>query len=232
MSSPGPRSPLSSYTNEPAIRPHDRQDFPQKSASTALISLATAATAMAIALPADAHTGTGLPGGFVSGFLHPLSGWDHLLAMVSVGLWGAILGRPLLIALPVIFPCLMVVGAFFGMMHVPLPPPEIGIALSVLVLGGVIACEYKAPVWLACGIVAVFALFHGYAHGRELPSAADPVGYSVGFVLSTGLLHVCGIGIGLLNEVERGNFKGRYVVRGLGAVIAAAGCLFVWRAVA
>ncbi len=150
--------------------------------------------------------------------------------MVSVGLWGAILRRPLLIALPVIFPGMMVVGAVLGIAHVPLPRTEVGIAASVLVLGVVIALQYKAPVWLACTVVAVFAVFHGYAHGRELPSAADPVGYSVGFVLSTGLLHVCGIGVGLLNDVDRGRFKGRYLIRGLGAAIGLMGCVFLWQA--
>lgn len=191
-----------------------------------------AAACLGCAAPAEAHTGTGLPGGFVSGFLHPLSGWDHLLAMVSVGLWGAILRRPLLIALPVIFPGMMVVGAILGIAHVPLPRTEVGIAISVLVLGAVIALEYKAPVWLACVIVAVFAVFHGYAHGRELPSAADPVGYSIGFVLSTGLLHLCGIGIGFINDVDRWRFKGRYLIRALGAAIGLAGCVFLWQAIA
>ena len=185
-------------------------------------------TVLAFACPAEAHVGTGLAGGFVSGFLHPLTGWDHLLAMVSVGLWGAILGKPLIVALPVIFPTMMVVGAFMGILHVPMPPVEIGIALSVLGLGGVIAFGYKAPVWLACVLVAIFAIFHGYAHGRELPSAADPVGYSTGFVLSTGLLHVCGIVIGLINEHP----KGKLVVKGLGAVIVLAGCVFFYQAVA
>ena len=185
-------------------------------------------TVLAFAAPAEAHVGTGLAGGFVSGFLHPLTGWDHLLAMVSVGLWGAILGKPLIVALPVIFPTMMVVGAFMGILHVPMPPTEIGIALSVLVLGSVIALGYKAPVWLACVIVAIFAIFHGYAHGRELPSAADPIGYSTGFVLSTGLLHVCGIVIGLVNEHP----KGKLVVKGLGALVVAAGCFFFYQAVA
>lgn len=191
-----------------------------------LPAIATALFAAAIAAPAQAHTGTGLAGGFVSGFLHPLSGWDHLLAMVSVGLWGAILGRPLIVALPVIFPSLMVVGALLGILNVPLPPVEIGIALSVLMLGGVIAAGFRAPVWLACLIVAVFAMFHGYAHGKELPSAADPVGYSTGFVLSTGLLHVCGIAIGLINDRP----WGKWVVRGLGGIIAAAGVVFMVQA--
>src|SRR5580658_8176127 len=119
--------------------------------------------------PAAAHTGTGLPGGFVSGFIHPFSGLDHLLAMVSVGLWGAFLGRPLIYVLPVVFPAMMVGGAILGMFLVPLPPVEIGIALSVLVLGGCIALSVKAPVSAACVVVAIFAIFHGYAHGRELP---------------------------------------------------------------
>jgi urease accessory protein len=116
--------------------------------------------------PAAAHLGTGLPGGFVSGFIHPFSGLDHLLAMVSVGLWGAFLGRPLIYVLPVVFPVMMVVGAIMGMFVVPLPPVELGIALSVLVLGGCIALSIKAPVWVASLIVAVFAVFHGYAHGK------------------------------------------------------------------
>jgi urease accessory protein len=191
-----------------------------------LTALAVLSSLAAFASPASAHSGTGLVGGFISGFLHPVTGWDHLLAMVSVGLWGAVLGRPLIVALPVIFPVLMVVGAFLGMVNVPLPPVELGIALSVLILGGVIAAGYKAPVWLACTVVAIFAVFHGYAHGKELPSAADPIGYSTGFVLSTGLLHVGGIVIGLLNDSE----KGKWIVRGIGAAIAAAGCFFVVQA--
>jgi urease accessory protein len=179
------------------------------------------------ASPAWAHDGTGLAGGFLSGFLHPLSGPDHLLAMVSVGLWGAFLGRPLVIALPVIFPALMAVGGVLGMAHAPMPPVEIGIAVSVLVLGVAIAGAIKAPVWIASLIVAVFAIFHGYAHGQELPSAADPIGYSVGFVLATGLLHVAGIGLGLLNTRP----GGAVVTRSVGGLIAMAGVYFLLRAI-
>jgi urease accessory protein len=182
--------------------------------------------ALAIALYAscaDAHTGTGLPGGVAQGFAHPFGGLDHLLAMVSVGLWGAFLGRPLIYALPIVFPVVMVVGAAFGMFGVPLPRVEIGVALSVLVLGLCIAAAWRAPVTAAALIVAVFALFHGYAHGRELPSAADPLGYSVGFVLATGLLHVLGIGIGTLADRPRAAI----VVRVLGASIACVGVVFV-----
>ncbi len=154
-------------------------------------------------IPAKAHMGTGLPGGFESGFIHPFSGIDHLLAMVSVGLWGAFLGRPLIYVLPVIFPAMMVAGAVMGMFVVPLPPVEVGIALSVLVLGGCIALSIRAPAWAACGVVAIFAVFHGYAHGKELPSAADPVATALGFVLATGLLHVFGICLGFLNELRQ-----------------------------
>jgi urease accessory protein len=175
---------------------------------------------------ASAHVGTGLAGGWRSGFMHPLGGLDHLLAMISVGLWGAFLGRPLIHVLPVIFPALMVAGAILGMFGVPMPPVEVGIAVSVLVLGGCIALSLRAPVWAASLVVAVFAAFHGYAHGKELPSAVDPARYSAGFVLATGLLHVSGIGVGFLN-MRRG---GVVVTRGIGGVIAALGVWFLYRA--
>jgi len=187
----------------------------------------TAGFALLLSNPAAAHMGTGLPGGFVSGFRHPFSGIDHLLAMISVGLWGAFLGRPLIYALPVIFPAMMVVGAIMGMFVVPLPPVELGIALSVVVLGGGIALSLRAPVWAASIIVAVFALFHGYAHGKELPSAADPVSYSAGFVLATGLLHVAGICLGFLNDLP----NGVVATRSMGAVIAAVGIGLLYRAI-
>jgi len=194
---------------------------------TSSAMLMAAGVATLLPTPAQAHMGTGLPGGFISGFLHPFSGADHLLAMVSVGLWGAFLGRPLLYVLPVVFPAMMVVGAILGMFVVPMPPVQIGIAVSVLVLGLCIALSLKAPVWAACGVVALFAVFHGYAHGRELPSAADPIGYSAGFVLATGLLHVSGICLGFLNHWRQGVMA----TRSIGAVIAAAGAWFLFQAV-
>jgi urease accessory protein len=189
-----------------------------KSAGMAVIALSAG--------PAAAHTGTGLAGGFVSGFLHPLSGADHMLAMVAVGLWGAFLGRPLVYVLPVIFPAMMVAGAILGMFGAPLPPVEIGIACSVLVLGSCITMSIKAPIWAASLVVATFAMFHGYAHGRELPSAADPVGYSAGFVFATGALHVAGICLGPLTRWPRG----MSVVRAAGAMIAITGVWFFQRA--
>ena len=179
------------------------------------------------ATSAAAHTGTGLAGGTLSGFRHPFAGFDHLLAMVSVGLWGSVLGRPLLYALPVIFPVVMVGGAGMGMLGMRVPPVEIIIALSVLVLGGCIALSLKAPVWVASLIVATFAVFHGYAHGKELPSAADPIGYSSGFVLATSLLHMVGIGIGSLTNVQ----GGMVAMRSVGAAVAVAGVWFFYKAV-
>jgi urease accessory protein len=186
-----------------------------------------AGVALLLSGPAMAHVGTGLPGGFLSGFRHPLSGLDHLLAMVSVGLWGAFLGRPLIYLLPVVFPGMMVAGAIMGMFVVPVPPVEIGIAVSVLVLGGCIALSVKAPVWAASLLVALFAVFHGYAHGKELPSAADPLGYSAGFVLATGLLHVSGIFLGFLNDRPHGILA----TRSLGGVIAITGVWFLYQAI-
>ncbi len=191
-----------------------------------LLSVMVFTAAWLITSSAQAHTGTGLPGGFKSGFLHPLTGFDHMLAMVCVGIWGAFLGRPLIVALPVIFPTVMALGGALGMANITFPPVEIGIAISVLVMGGVIALAYRAPVWLACIIVGVFALFHGYAHGKELPSAADPIGYSVGFVLATGMLHVAGIGIGLLNERP----NGIVVTRSSGGFVALCGVWFLYKA--
>ena len=174
---------------------------------------------------AAAHSGTGLAGGFLPGFLHPLTGFDHLLAMVCVGLWGAFLGPPLLQTLPVIFPAMMVAGAALGMFAVPMPPIEVGIAVSVVVLGACIALTFKAPVWAASCIVAAFAVFHGYAHGTELPSAASPVTYSAGFVLATGLLHLLGIAIGSFTDRP----AGREIVRGGGAVVSVLGVWFLYQ---
>ena len=113
-----------------------------------------------------------------------------------------------------------------GIAGVPFPPVEVGIALSVLLLGGAVAAAYKAPVWLACVLVGAFGLFHGYAHGQELPTAADPVAYGLGFVLATGVLHLAGILVGLLSERP----GGRTTTRLLGGAIAAAGVWFLFQA--
>lgn len=190
-------------------------------------ALALSALALVDATPAAAHGGTGLAGGIAAGFAHPFGGLDHMLAMVAVGLWGAFLGRPLVTALPMVFPAMMAVGGALGIAGMPLPPVEIGIAVSVLVLGGLIAGAVRLGVVAACLIVAVFAVFHGYAHGLELPSAADPLGYSLGFVVATGLLHLAGIALGLVDRWPRG----RLAMRAAGGLIAIAGCIFLAAAI-
>lgn len=178
--------------------------------------------------PALAHDGTGMAKGFLSGVMHPVSGPDHLLAMVAVGLWGAALGRPLIFALPMIFPAVMAGGGLLGIAGVPMPPVEVGIALSVVTLGAAVGAAYKAPVWLACGLVGLFGLFHGYAHGQELPAASDPAAYGLGFILATGSLHVAGISIGLLDRWS----MGRPAIRAIGIGIGVAGFYFLYGALA
>lgn len=180
------------------------------------------------AAPASAHFDPSLAGGFGAGFRHPLSGPDHLLAMVSVGLWGAFLGRPLIYLLPVIFPTVMAFGGALGMSGVPMPPVEIGIALSVLLLGGAILLALNPPVGVAATLVGIFAIFHGYAHGQELPSIADPIAFSAGFVLATGLLHLAGIALGMLKDRSRGET----IVRGMGGLIALCGIYYCYKAIA
>ena len=148
--------------------------------------------------PAFAHIGSGLGGGFFSGFSHPLLGPDHLLAMVSVGIWGAELGAPAIWVLPITFPLIMAIGGAAGIIGVPLPGTEIIIALSVIVLGGMVAMAARLNLVLALVIVGVFAFAHGHAHGSEMPASADALAFSVGFVIATGMLHALGIAIGLL----------------------------------
>lgn len=176
-----------------------------------------------IATAAAAHTDSDV-GGFVSGFTHPILGWDHVIAMVAVGLWGAFLGKPAIWVLPVVFPLVMAFGGALGVMGVPLPAVEAGIALSGVVLGLLIAFAVRAPIWVAAVIVGVFAIFHGHAHGTELPDAANPFAYGIGFVIGTGLLHLAGIALGLLV----GFAAGRVVVRVAGAGIAALGGAFLF----
>lgn len=176
------------------------------------------------ATAAVAHTTEGVTGGFLSGFTHPIFGWDHVVAMVAVGLWGAFLGSPALWMLPVIFPLVMALGGAFGVIGVPLPAVELFIALSGVVLGLMVAFAVRAPLWLAALLVGVFAIFHGHAHGTELPTAANPFAYAIGFVIATGVLHLAGIAFGFLSRVP----SGRYVVRAAGVAIAAIGGAFLF----
>jgi urease accessory protein len=175
--------------------------------------------------PAFAHVGDGLTGGFLGGFEHPLFGPDHVVAMVAVGLWGAFLGPPAIWLLPVVFPLVMAFGGALGIVGVPVPGIEIGIALSAIVLGLMVALAARPPLWIAAVIVGAFAIFHGHAHGAELPPGTDAVAYSVGFVVATGMLHLCGIAFGLLTRWP----VGRMAVRATGGAIAVAGAVFLSR---
>jgi len=181
-----------------------------------------------LALPAWAHTGQGQAAGFLTGLRHPISGLDHVLAMVAVGLWGAQLGAPAIWLLPVTFPLVMAFGGFLGLLGVPLPGVEVGIAVSAILLGAMVAREARPPLWLAASVVAFFAVFHGHAHGTELPAGQSGLLYSVGFVICTGCLHATGIAIGL---VHRWGW-GRVALRAAGVVVAAGGAFFLWRALA
>jgi urease accessory protein len=176
-----------------------------------------------LAPSAIAHEQAGVAGGLVSGLLHPLNGADHLTAMVAVGLWGAQLGAPAIWLLPITFPLVMAVGGVLGVLNIPLPAPELMIALSALILGAAVTARLRAPLVAAALVVGVFAVFHGHAHGAELPTAANPLAYGVGFVTATGLLHLCGVGIGALSRWP----AGERLIQGLGAVIAALGCYFL-----
>jgi urease accessory protein len=177
-------------------------------------------------LPALAHVERGQAAGFVTGLRHPWSGLDHVLAMVAVGIWGAQLGNPAIWLLPVTFPLVMSLGAMMGLLGIPLPGIEIGIAVSAILLGTMVAGEVRPKLAVAALLVGVFAVFHGHAHGTELPPGQSGMLYSMGFVIATGCLHAVGIAIGLVHRWR----AGQVALRVAGALIAAMGLLFLWRA--
>jgi urease accessory protein len=175
-----------------------------------------------------AHAEQGRAEGLVAGLRHPVSGLDHVLAMISVGLWGAQLGAPAIWLLPVTFPMVMAFGGMLGLAGVALPGVEAAIAVSGIALGLAVLTEWRPPLWLAALVVGFFAVFHGHAHGAELPPGADGILYSVGFVVATGMLHATGIGIGVVHRWA----WGRVALRATGAAVACAGAWFLWRAIA
>ncbi|TWI64759.1 urease accessory protein [Bradyrhizobium huanghuaihaiense] len=187
------------------------------------LPLTTAIVSFALTQPALAHEQAGVAGGLLSGLLHPVTGIDHLIAMVAVGIWGAQLGAPAIWILPITFPLVMAIGGVLGVLHVPLPMPEVMIAVSAVILGIAVAARLRLPFAAAAVVVAVFAIFHGHAHGAELPRAANALAYGIGFVTATGLLHLCGIALGTLTRWP----VGERVIQGLGAGIAAIGCYFL-----
>jgi urease accessory protein len=183
-----------------------------------LVSIAASGSALA-------HSPGELAGGFLGGFAHPLMGPDHIAAMVAVGLWGAFLGAPALWILPVVFPLVMALGGILGILGAPIPGIEFGIAASALVLGLMVAFAARPHLWIAAVLVGAFAIFHGHAHGAELPDGADALSYFLGFVIATGLLHLAGIAFGSLAQSPRG----RIAVRTAGSAIAVAGLVFLVR---
>lgn len=166
-----------------------------------------------------AHSQAGDGADFVAGLRHPLQGLDHVLAMLAVGMWGAQLRGQALWLLPVAFPLVMSLGAVAGILGVPMLPIQPGIVVSVIALGGAIAANLRPPLAAAVALVGVFAVFHGYAHGVELPRLTDALPYCIGFVVATGLLHLAGIAIGLVTHLPRGLL----CLRIGGAAIAASG---------
>jgi urease accessory protein len=179
-------------------------------------------------LTALAHERGGEAAGFLSGFEHPITGLDHVLAMIAVGLWGAQLGSPAVWLLPVTFPIVMAFGGMLGLMGIELPGVEVSIALSALALGFMVLREAKPNLWAAALLVGFFAIFHGHAHGTELPPGENGILYSIGFVIATGLLHAAGIAIGTIHRWPRGQL----VLRAAGAVVMLGGAFFLWKAAA
>jgi urease accessory protein len=186
--------------------------------------------ALIISLPsyAFAHVERGQATGFITGLQHPWSGLDHVLAMIAVGIWGAQLGNPPMWLLPVTFPMVMSMGAMMGLLGIPLPGIEIGIALSAILLGTMVVGEIRPKIIIAVLLVGFFAIFHGHAHGTELPAGQSGMFYSMGFVIATGCLHGIGITLGLAHRWP----LGKLALRGAGAFIAVMGVTFLWRALA
>lgn len=163
-------------------------------------------------------------GGFSAGLAHPALGFDHFLAMLSVGLLSVQLGGRAIWTVPATFVFSVLIGGVMGMHDIPLFTVEAGIATSVLVLGLAIAADHKIPVWVAMGGVAVFGLFHGHAHGTEMPGFVHPAAYASGFVLGTALIHLLGVGLGMIATRHR---TGTLTLRVCGAVVALLGVNFL-----
>lgn len=173
---------------------------------------------LAAAMPAYAHVGIGTTSSFTAGFMHPLSGLDHMTVMIAVGLWAALKGGKAIWAWPAAFVCVMLGGAALGMAHVPVPFVEPGILASVVALGLLVALAIDLPVSVGVAVIGLFALFHGHAHGTEVPENAGGLEYMAGFAVATALLHATGIAAGLSLGLR---FRG--LARVAGAACAAIG---------
>lgn len=176
---------------------------------------ALAATLIAITGPAFAHTGHGPAGGFVHGFTHPMGGLDHMLVMVAVGLYAARLGGSARWLMPAAFIAFMAFGGLLGTFRIADPFFEVGVAMSVIVLGLAVALRVNMPAITAIAVVGLIAIVHGYVHGAEMPGDVSGYAYAAGFILATGLLHGAGIALGLA--------AGRFAARGGWRIAQAAG---------
>ncbi|MCB5204057.1 HupE/UreJ family protein [Neorhizobium sp. T786] len=189
----------------------------------------TILTATVVALtvnPAFAHLDPTEHGSFAAGFTHPVSGVDHIVVMVAVGLWAAMLGRQALFVVPATFLGLMILGFATAILGMPLPLVEPVILGSVVVLG--IAVAVALPVWPVVGamIVGFFAFFHGHAHGEEM-GAAESISYGAGFVVATAMLHILGIAAGLIAWYRTAGSKGRLTIRFAGGAAALSGLMLM-----
>jgi urease accessory protein len=176
----------------------------------------------------QAHVAHSDHASILAGLGHPFSGIDHILVMIAIGIWASQLGRRAVFALPVAFPLIMTLGAFLGVIGVPLPAVEAGIALSAIFLGAAVLLKSRADLRMAVPLVAIFGLFHGHAHGSELPLEQNALLFGAGFVAGTGLLHAVGIAFGLM----RGWRWGRVALHGAGAAVLASGIAFLLGSIA
>jgi len=175
---------------------------------------------------AFAHFGANHTHGFGEGFAHPFGGLDHILAMVTVGLLAWQLGGKAIWLVPATFVSLMALGGVLGVAGEPLSVVEYGIAASLIVLGAMVALGMKAPTAVAAAVVGLFAMFHGYAHGMEIPADVSGGLFATGFILATILLHACGIGLGVLIGRTAETYR-TLGYRAAGSVVALAGLLII-----
>jgi len=186
------------------------------------LALPAAALLTLAAGVAQAHTGIGAAGGFGYGFAHPLGGLDHVLAMVAVGVLAAQLGPRALRLVPLSFIAMMIVGGALAMTGISLPLVETAIGLSVVAFGLAVAAGYRLPASTAMALAGFFALFHGYAHGAEMPGSLSGLDYAAGFVLATALLQIAGAGTAI-TAARLGHVFGERALRSAGGLIALVG---------
>jgi urease accessory protein len=182
------------------------------------------AIAITLLIPniASAHTGVGDTFGFWHGIQHPIGGLDHILAMVAVGLWAAQLGGNALWMIPSAFVVAMAVSSVIGHFGLALPGIEQGILASDFSLGLLLLFAARLPLALSVGIVGILAIFHGYAHGAEMPQTASGLNYGLGFMIATTTLHLVGIGLGLAIDRYQPKFQELLFRIGGGAVVVGA----------